>query len=146
MSPSLASAESQWLSQLATMRAAIAEMNLAKPDPDVPEYGHDLQFEDEDVLPIKDTDEFWDLISDISEEDCTSEAPTLTPPESTQHDAAPTGYNRDWLNRQCASVASRNSGLDANSLQEQVQAVLASDSNGNRISFPVPTKKTKCPR
>jgi antiviral helicase SLH1 len=39
-------------------------------------------------------------------------------------------YDRDWLNRQCVAVSKRNSGLDAQSLQDQIEAILASDSNG----------------
>jgi antiviral helicase SLH1 len=133
MAPSLNAAESQWLSQLATMRAAIAELNLAKVDDSAIEYGQDLHLDDEDLLPIQGGNDLWDLISDISEDEYTS-GESESPPSGTSDLAGPAGvYDRDWLSKQCVAVSTRNSGLDAHALQDQVEAVLASDSNGKLV-------------
>jgi antiviral helicase SLH1 len=143
MSPSLNTAQTQWLSQLATMRAAIAELNLSKVDNNAAEYGQDLNLDDEDLLPIHGTDDLWDLISEISEEEYTSGELDTFPAASQAPIGAPGIYDRDWLSRECAAVSTRNSGLDAHSLQEQVEAVLASDSNGETIDHNQIIKLTK---
>jgi antiviral helicase SLH1 len=130
MPPSLDTTESQWLSQLATMRAAIAELNLSKIDNGAVEYGHDLHLDDEDLLPVQGGDDLWDLISEISEEEYTSEDPDPATAATSEPAGRSGVYDRDWLQRQCVAVSTRNSGLDAHSLQEQVEATLASDSNG----------------
>jgi antiviral helicase SLH1 len=130
MSPSLETAESEWLSQLAAMRAAISELNLSKSESNTPFYGQDLLSDDEDIVPIQGNDDLWDLISEISEEAYTSEEPGTTLAEQLEVDGATGVYDRAWLSRQCAAVSSRKSGLEANALLEQVEAILASDSNG----------------
>jgi antiviral helicase SLH1 len=133
MSLSLSTTESQWLSQLAAMRAAIAELNLSKVDIDATEYGHDLHLDDEDLLPIQGGDDLWDLISEVSEEAYTSGGSEPLSIAEAESSALSGLYDRDWLNRQCVAVSKRNSGLDAQSLQDQIEAILASDSNGKAL-------------
>jgi antiviral helicase SLH1 len=121
-------AHSQWLSQLAAMRAAIA--SLPKPGPDTVEYGKDLSLDDDDIVSVSGGDNIWDLISEISEEEYTSGEIDGTPiPLPNAHDH-PEAFGKDWLREQCIGVANRNSGLDSHSLQEQVEAILASDGHG----------------
>ena len=129
MSASLDDAESQWLSQLATMRAAIAELNLSKIDPGAVQYGKDLSLDDGDILHIQGNSDLWDIISEISDEDYTSEESGPASAEPTKSEETQEKYDQAWLSRQCIAVSSRNSGLDAYSLQEQIEAILASDGN-----------------
>jgi antiviral helicase SLH1 len=121
-------AQSKWLSQLANMRAAIA--SLPKPDPDAVEYGKDLSLDDDDIVSISGGDDMWDLISEVSEEEYTSgelDGAPVPPASVRDHQEA---FGKDWLREQCIGVANRNSGLDSHSLQEQVEAILASDGHG----------------
>lgn len=124
-------AHSQWLSQLVAMRAAIA--SLPKPDPDTVEYGRDLALDDDDIVSVSGGDDIWDLISEISEEEYTSgEIDGAFSPSPTGHDHQE-ALGKEWLRDQCVGVANRNSGLDSRTLQEQVEAILASDSHGTHV-------------
>jgi antiviral helicase SLH1 len=126
-------AQSQWLSQLADMRAAIA--SLPKQDPDAVEYGKDLSLDDDDIVSVSGGDDIWDIISEISEEEYTSGEldATLIHSESTR--VIQEAFGKEWLREQCIGVASRKSGLDSHSLQEKVEAILGSDSHGRPITL-----------
>lgn len=121
-------AQSQWLSQLAEMRAAIA--SLPKPGPHTVEYGKDLSLDDDDIVSVSGGDDIWDLISEISEEEYTSGELDGAPLPSTADYGHYEAYGKEWLKEQCIGVANRNSGLEFHALQEQVEAILASDSHG----------------
>ncbi|KAI6894602.1 hypothetical protein KC318_g11830, partial [Hortaea werneckii] len=68
MSPSADSAASQWLEQLAAMRAAIADLKL--PETNGQSGKHELGFDldDDDLSPASPTDDIWDLISEDEED------------------------------------------------------------------------------
>ncbi|KAK7529744.1 Sec63 Brl domain-containing protein [Phyllosticta citricarpa] len=133
MSPSLETAESQWLAQLAEMRAAIADLNLPQKNGEVPEYGNDWIVDDEDLSGTASGDDIWDLVSD--EDDYSSDDaviyddfPLDQPPEVLQ-------YGPEWLFDQCHGVAQRGSGLDAQALHEQIVAILSSDTNDEELQM-----------
>ncbi|KAF2135721.1 uncharacterized protein K452DRAFT_260242 [Aplosporella prunicola CBS 121167] len=136
MSPSIENAESQWLAQLAEMRAAIAELKLPQKDGGTPTYGDDIDVDEDDFSGTASGDDIWDLISDeASEEYYSSDQLDAT-------DAFPVGgssvvapYSQGWLNQQCAGVAERSSGLDAQTLQDNIMAILASDSNNEELQM-----------
>jgi antiviral helicase SLH1 len=129
----MAAAQSQWLSQLADMRAAIA--SLPKPEPGAVEYSKHLSLEDDDIVSIPGSADIWDIISEISEEEFTSGELDGVPLQSPGPRDQQETLGKEWLRKQCIGVANRNSGLDSHSLQEQVEAILASDSHG---AHPVP--------
>jgi antiviral helicase SLH1 len=129
MSPSLDTAESQWLSQLAAMRAAIAELKLPKPDLDAVEYGTDLLL-NEEVVDVTGRDNLWDIISDLSEDEYISEdadeIPVISPDSFDFHGR----YDESWLAAKCMAISNKSSGLDAYALQTQIEEILASKSSG----------------
>jgi antiviral helicase SLH1 len=127
MAPSaLDAAQAQWQAQLAAMRAALAELKLP-PKPENGEttsYGIDIEYDDDDEFTSGNSgDDVWDFISD-SEEDVYSSEPYEddTPAESTG------GYGPQWLKSKCIGFASRKQGLSGEDLQEQIMALLVSDS------------------
>jgi antiviral helicase SLH1 len=124
-------AQSQWLSQLADMRAAIA--SLPKPDPDAVEYGKDLSLDDDDIVSVSGGDDIWNFISEISEEEYTSGELDGAPIHSESTRVTQEAFEKEWLRKQCIGVANRSSGFDSHSLQEKVEAILASDSHGRNI-------------
>jgi antiviral helicase SLH1 len=63
MSPFVEEAQAQWLEQLATMRKAIADLNLPKEGQRPPAYGDDLEFDDEDFSGTASGEDIWDVIS-----------------------------------------------------------------------------------
>ncbi|KAG9230535.1 putative helicase mug81 [Amylocarpus encephaloides] len=127
MSPSaeLDSAEGRWQTKLADMRAALAELKLPQSNADTL-YESDVTFNEDDYIALgNSSDDVWDFISD-SEEDFYSSDPTEDHQEETPD--APAGYGPQWLKGKCLGFASRKQGLQGEDLQEQIMALLASDS------------------
>jgi antiviral helicase SLH1 len=125
MSPATGDAQAQWLEQLATMRKAIAELNLPHSTPRGPSYGDKLDFDDDDFSGTASGEDIWDIIGDEYEDEYSSDHLDQFPDQ-----VATKPYSPQWLAEKCANVAQRSSGLDAASLKEQISAILASDSNG----------------
>jgi antiviral helicase SLH1 len=127
MSPALNTAESQWQAQLAAMRAAIAELKLpAIPPSGIPDaYGSDIDFDDDEFTSGNSGDDVWDFIEE-SEDDQWSSDPNedSVPGEETTELA----YGPQWLKKRCIDFASRKQGLSGEDFQEQIMALLASDS------------------
>jgi antiviral helicase SLH1 len=130
MSPSVDAIESQWRAQLQAMRSAIDELKntIKESELESVQYGEPLNL---DAYPSDDDDDFWDLISD--EDEGSSD---FIQREAHAADLSSTGsgtvYDIGWLARQCLQAAQRGAGLDSHALQEQVLAVLASDSSSMR--------------
>ncbi|EME41747.1 hypothetical protein DOTSEDRAFT_177082 [Dothistroma septosporum NZE10] len=134
MSPSAENAASQWLEQLAAMRAAIAELKLPRTNGDAkePAYGDDLDLDDDDLSPASGSDVIWDLISEDEEDDYSEESIPAEIPATEQKNLEGSG---GWLRQRCSAVASRGSGLDATGLEDQIVAVLASDSSDDELQM-----------
>jgi antiviral helicase SLH1 len=137
MSPAIEDAQAQWLEQLATMRKAIAELNLPAKAQRTPAYGDDIEFDDDDFSGTASGEDIWDIISDEYEDEYSSDHLEQFPDQQ-----AGSLYSQQWLAEKCVSVAQRSSGLDAGALKEQISAILASDSKGktsNLIRWLMPT-------
>jgi len=137
MAPAADTAASKWLEQLAAMRAAIADLKLPQPNGDVDgyKYGEDVELDNDDLSPALSGDDIWDLISEDDEEDYSEESVSPERPVADDLHAAVTVGSRDWLSKRCEEVARRGSGLDANALQEQIIAILASDSSDEELQM-----------
>jgi antiviral helicase SLH1 len=126
MSPTaLATAEAEWQTQLAAMRAALADLKLPqKENREVLAYGSDISFDDDDEFTSGNSgDDVWDFISDDDEALYSSDLNEDSVPEvSTQ------GYGPQWLKSKCIGFAAKKQGLSGEDLQEQIMALLASDS------------------
>lgn len=126
MSPT-SEAETQWLAQLAAMRAAIAELNLPPLQGEM--YGADLV----DDVPSEDSleDDIWEVVSDYDEsppsEDGTSEINGF-PPEDRS-------YNQEWLRQKCQQFAQSRPGIAAEDVIKQILSVLASESSDDRLQM-----------
>ena len=131
MSPSVDEALSQWLAQLAEMKAAIAELESTQKMSNSAPFGDDIEKELEalDVRPQK--DDVLDLVAreykayDESEEDTSSNDVTNSP-----NGVSSGAYDEDWLQLQCQRAEKQGSELDSNRLYDQVSATLVSDSSG----------------
>jgi antiviral helicase SLH1 len=128
MSPSFETAESQWLHQMATMRAAIAELKLPKNSTTV-EYGHDLLLDDGDLSCRFDDDEILVLLRDLPRDG--HEKPST----AKGFYAAPKSYNLEWLIQQCTQVARKNGSFDAASLLDHIKALLVTDINEDDLQM-----------
>ncbi|KAJ6076125.1 hypothetical protein N7499_008106 [Penicillium canescens] len=126
--------ESQWLSQLAAMRQAIADLKLPQ---ELPQesigYGSDIDLDiDDDYSSPGTIDDVWDIISsddetfdDLDELDRFDEF--LIEQESP--------YNRSWLEDKCQDLAIRNSSMDATELYQQIITTLAADSDDEELQM-----------
>ncbi|KAF2487544.1 Sec63 Brl domain-containing protein [Neohortaea acidophila] len=137
MTASLNVAASQWLEQLQSMRAAIAQLKLPQTNGDTgPSPYADL--DDEELSPDSDSADIWDLISNDEDEDFSDESFDLSPPnERPSGDGASSASvgSRPWLRSRCDDIAQSSTGLSGDALQEQILAVLASDSNDDELQM-----------
>jgi antiviral helicase SLH1 len=125
-SMALDSAEAQWQTQLATMRAALAEIKLPPINSDAL-YESDIPYEEEDDYTSGNSGEdVWDFISDTEEDFYSSDF--NEEPSDESPDTAAGSYGPQWLKSKCLMFASRKQGLSGEDLQEQIMALLASDS------------------
>jgi len=129
MSPSIETAQSQWLAQLATMREAIAELKLDTVYTNGSSYGDDLMIDDDDLTGGSGSDNIFD-INDEDYDEYSSDYPEETSGTSNNGNVNGTGRGIAWLKSRTGSLANQRSGLQANDLQEQIVALLASDFNG----------------
>lgn len=126
-SPTAESAESQWLAQLAAMRAALADLKLSQPQADNQQqkpYEEDFDF-DEEIGSTNSGDDIWDFISDEGGEDYSSD---LNDGVETTAENAHVNYGLEWLKKKCELLTKAKQSLSAEDLQRQILALLASDS------------------
>lgn len=125
----LDSAEAQWQTQFAAMRAALAELKLPeyKENDDLDAYGSDINLDDDEFTSGNSGDDVWDFISETEDELWSSDAHEDTPPSEGQE------FGRQWLKSKCENLSMRKQGLSASDLQEQIMAILASDSGEEEL-------------
>lgn len=134
MSSSLDDAEAQWLAQLSAMRSAIAGLKLPSKDDTEPAYGQGVWTDEEDFSDTTSGDDIWDLIDD---DDHGSNSDVL---DGLEDDFAQThidghSYGEAWLQSRLFDVASRGNGLDIHDLQQQIVAILGSDSSNDELQM-----------
>ena len=127
MSPTASeSAVAQWQTQLAAMRAALADLKLPShsANSEFPSYESDIAFdEDDDFTSSNSGDDVWDFISESEEELYSSD-----PNDDLIPDGPTGGYGPQWLKSKCLGFAAKKQGLSGEDLQEQIMALLVSDS------------------
>jgi antiviral helicase SLH1 len=125
-SAGLDTAEARWQTQLADMRAALADLKLPQNSSETL-YDSDIAFDDDEFTSGNSGDDVWDFISD-SEEDLYSTDSNIDHDPPIPNSA----YGPQWLKSRCLLLSSRKSsrkaGLEGEDLQEQIMALLASDS------------------
>lgn len=127
MSPSaMVSAEAEWIAQLTSMRTALAELKLPSTT-NGSGKSYDIDFDDDDITSGVSGDDVWDFISDDDGDQYSSDL------MDEMGVANADLYGPQWLRRKCAEFAKRSSGIDAEDLQGQITALLASDSNDEEL-------------
>ncbi|KAK3050163.1 putative steryl acetyl hydrolase mug81 [Extremus antarcticus] len=135
MAQSTDDAAARWREQLDAMRTAIAELKLPQTNGDGMPSGLDEGFDAdyEELSPSSGSDDIWDMISD-DEDDGFSEESLEPAPQHLLADSSKAG-SIGWLQNRCSEIASKGSGLEAATLQEQITAVLASDSSNDELQM-----------
>ena len=125
--------EAEWLAQMTAMRQAIAELKLPPLNDASQMYGADLDL-DEDLSDDVDGD-IWDVESAVDE------SPPSDPFDDTVNgfktpDVVTDGlFDKAWLRSKCAAFARSKSGMDASDLEQQITALLASDSADDELQM-----------
>ncbi|KAJ5798560.1 uncharacterized protein N7503_007856 [Penicillium pulvis] len=126
----ISSTQSQWLSQLAAMRQAIADLKLPKELPhDTTGYGSDMDLDiDGDYSSPGTIDDVWDIIS--SDDETTDDLDDVNEIPFSQ--TLP--YDRLWLETKCQELSARSS-MDAAELSQQIIATLAAASDDSELQM-----------
>ena len=130
MTQSTFQSEAQWLQQVSAMRQAIADLKLPPLTDDSQIYGSDLDL-DADSSEGLDDDDIWDVDGDFDQSPAT---------DDFDHDLdgfRPPGnaFDRSWLSKKCAAFAKTRPGIHASDLQDQISALLASDSSDDELQM-----------
>ena len=136
MLPSLETAESQWLSQLTAMRQAIAELKLDDQSHSQDQaYGRDIVVDDDDLTGTSGSDDLWNAFSDETDNSYSSDMLDGVEDSSPGLGASDRPWGHGWLRSKCLGLASRQPGLDAGALQQQLSAMLASDMRDDELQM-----------
>jgi antiviral helicase SLH1 len=121
--------EAQWLAQMHAMRQAIADLKLPI-EPESYIYGADLDI-DQDSSDAFDDDDIWDVDGEYEDSSQSDQVADLngydSPPEPS--------FGRSWLHQRCLDFSDSRSGMDASELEQQVIALLASDSSDEELQM-----------
>lgn len=110
-------AESQWLAQVATMRAAIAELKLLPVQGEM--YGADLVYDGTSDSSAE--EDIWDF---SSEDDLQKINGSLSPEQT---------YNQDWLQQRCQQFSNSRPGIAAGDVLQQILSAIASEPSEDRL-------------
>lgn len=126
------SAEAKWLSQMASMRAALADVKLPLPQANESQeslFGEDSDFGDMLSSPVS-GDDVWDFISDNEEDGYSSD---FVDSVDVTVELDGNGYDLEWLRAKCLSLSKRKQSLTAEELQGHIVALLASDGSDEEL-------------
>jgi len=130
--------EAEWLAQMSAMRQAIAELELAPLADASQMYGADLDLDDVSGESAAE-DDIWDVEGPPAEDSSTSDefddavaSVNGFHKTSDLHDQV---FDRSWLQKKCAAFAESRSGMGAHDLEQQLVALLASDSSDDELQM-----------
>lgn len=133
MSQSVFRSEAEWLAQMAAMRQALAELKLPAVQDTSLMYGSDIDLDEEDTTDTSE-DDIWDVDSD---EDVSPDSEDYTNGINghATPDLASGVFDRRWLHRRCADFARSKPGIDGSDVEDQIAALLASDSTDDELQM-----------
>ncbi|KAJ9633396.1 putative steryl acetyl hydrolase mug81 [Knufia peltigerae] len=125
--------ESQWLAQMEAMRQAIVELKLPPSNEGFQMYGADIDLDDEVSDDVD--DDIWDVEGEAVE----------SPPSETNDDdihglktpdpSSKGHFDRSWLHSKCTTFARSRHGMEAEDFEQQIIALLASDSSDEELQM-----------
>ncbi|KAL8243683.1 hypothetical protein R6Q59_009941 [Mikania micrantha] len=131
MATSTFQSEAEWLSQMSAMRKAIADLKLPPLRDSSEMYGSDIDLETNSSDSLE--DDVWDVDSD-GDDSATSDVDHLNG-FATPDVIADDVFNRAWLKYRCVAFAASRTGMDASDLEQQITALLASDSSEEELQM-----------
>lgn len=125
--------EAQWLAQMTAMRQAIADLKLPALNETEQMYGSNLDLDADSSEGLE--DDIWDVEGDLDESP-PSDAFDDTANGFRTPDIASEGvFDRAWLKKKCSIFAASRSGMNAPDLEQQIIALLASDSSDDELQM-----------
>ncbi|KAL8801301.1 MAG: hypothetical protein Q9182_004566 [Xanthomendoza sp. 2 TL-2023] len=134
MSLSTFSTESQWLAQVAAMRAAIAGLKFDLMNPSTQAYGHDIAVDEAGTSDSSEIDDIWDISNSVDEGHDSSDLADGTE-DSVLHHEIDTSGSREWLQKMCFNLAQKNAGLHSAELQDQITTLLVSNTRDEDLQM-----------
>ena len=119
------------------MQEAIALLRIDDENHDSSGYGPDIVIDDEDFTGGSGSEDIWDIISEEEDDYSSDYLENSNHPDDALREP---GFNRNWLSQKAFGFASRKSGLNATELEQQIVALLASDSHGICICAMIETE------
>jgi antiviral helicase SLH1 len=117
-------AQAQWSAQLSAMRAALAELKLPKENLNIKASSIDeLSDFDDDLISDNSGNDVWDFIRDDD-----GDVSSASWDDGVHSNVHVDDYGTQWLQNKCIELSSRKQGLNADDFQDQISALLASDS------------------
>ncbi|KIX02526.1 uncharacterized protein Z518_08467 [Rhinocladiella mackenziei CBS 650.93] len=129
------SSEAQWLSQMADMRQAIADLNLPPVKDASQIYGAELELELDEDLSDEIDDDIWDVESALDDSPPSDDWDDTTNGFKTPDPVVDGVGDRLWLRNKCAAFARSRPGIDASDLEQQISALLASDNSDDELQM-----------
>ena len=102
---------------------------------DVKPYGENIWLNEEDLYVDSDSDDLWDIWSIEEEGDSYSSDPFDENGVESFRQQDDNEYGLAWLTLECQQFATRKQGLDAEELQQQMLAMLASDLKDDELQM-----------
>jgi antiviral helicase SLH1 len=125
--------ETLWLAQMTAMKQAIADLKLPPLNDASQMYGADLDLDEE--LSEDLDDDIWDVESaadDTPHSDFFDESRNSLKTSDLVTDGV---FDKAWLRSRCAAFARSRSGMDASDLEQQITALLVSDSSNDELQM-----------
>lgn len=135
MSPLFDTAESEWRSQLATMRQAIADLKLDQLSVESQGYGHNILIGDDDDLTGSGSDDPWNVFSEEEQDDYSSDMLDGVEDSAHSSEIQDIDHGPIWLKIMCLTLCGRKAGFDAEELQQQLLVMLASDMRDDELQI-----------
>lgn len=132
MANDLAQSIEEWRAQMAALKQALADFKLPESVDKMQIYNADENLDEE----ISDApyDDIWDVGSGIGES-ADSEESSYGMNGSQTLDFAEGVFDRRWLRHKCSELAANRSGLDVHDFEQQITALLASDSPDEELQM-----------
>ena len=118
------------------MRQAIAELKLDDQSTNKDQaYGRDIVVDDDDLTGTSGSDDLWNAFSDETDSSYSSDMLDGIEDASPGLEASEHPWGHGWLRSKCLGIADSKSGLDAEALQQQLSAMLASDMRDDELQI-----------
>ncbi|KAL9604397.1 MAG: hypothetical protein Q9219_000585 [cf. Caloplaca sp. 3 TL-2023] len=134
MPPVALSIESEWLQQLATMRKAIADLNLDQQISTNPLYGHDITVDGDHSSESGSKDDIWDVSSELQESEDDSDLIDGVD-ERDLDDEYVTDTPHEWLRKKCLDLVAKHDGFSADEMQDEISKLLMSDMRDEELQM-----------